>query len=36
MILSLAIAVPQKQIQGLRSQHSHHDLNNNYTGPHTY
>ena len=35
-MLSLAMSAPQKQMWGHRPQHSHHHLNNNYAGPHTY
>ena len=36
LILSLAMAAPQKHMWGHRPQHSHTQLNNNFTGPHTY
>ena len=36
MILTLAMAALQKQMWGHRPQHSHTQLDNNYTGPHTY
>ena len=36
MILTLAMAGPQKQMCGHWPEHSHHHLNNNYTGPHSY
>ena len=35
-ILSMAMAALQKQMWRCRPQHSHYQLNNNYTGPHTY